>query len=137
MHFLSVFQILLFHSISLDAAKCPRPGKRRWLTDLNDVFTSLLDESTNGNVTPRSTCLPVFKPAACTTVSRNKQVCISEIRYRNGYQGHFQLADVEDQKCYVKVHLRRVKPKYSFQFSFLIMDHFIKLQEQVIQIVYI
>ena len=110
MRYLPVFLFLFLRS---DAAKCPLPGKRRWLTDLNGVYTSLLDETTTETgLIPRSVCLPMFKSTECT-ISRKKQVCISEIKYRNGYRGDFRLSESDNQKCYIKVQLQIVKPRSS------------------------
>ena len=114
----SVFSFV--HSTS--STDCPSQRSRQWLEDLTDVFTSLLDESSNTTVIPSSSCLPSFNPPECVPM-RKKQICTSEVNYRSGFNGDFRLAKPEKllrvQKCYVRVELRTAKPnvkvdKHSF-----------------------
>lgn len=107
MQFILTFQLLILHSLS-DAGSCPLPGKRRWLVELGDAFTSLINDPTNAYVVPRSKCLPLIKSPECK-VSHKKQTCIGEIKIRNEFEGHLKLPNSEKQKCYLKVQLRKVK----------------------------
>ena len=114
MRFLRITVFLFFHSTS--STDCPSQRSRQWLADLTDAFKSLLDESSNTTVIPRSTCLPKFNPPDCVAL-RKKQICTSEVKYRSGFNGDFRLAKPKKllrvKKCYVRVELRTTKPKCS------------------------